>query len=222
MGLRTKLAKLLGYEKIRAPGRRVNSLAAISHVLGHDVKTVFDVGAYDGRSARAFRKKWPVCTVYSFEPGPKNFAKLERIEDPHVHAVPLALSDAPGRASFHVHDFGMTNSLLAGAESAVQTLDVEVDTIDAYCERERIEQIDLLKSDAQGTDLKVLQGAQRMLPEIRAIFCEVSIEPFYDGQAKIGEICSYLKDYRLFDFFDGHYSEDGHLRWADLLFYRAR
>jgi hypothetical protein len=50
---------------------------------------------------------------------------------------------------------------------------VQVTTLDAFCNRERIASIDILKTDTEGYDARVLSGARRMLSEKR-IHCVVS------------------------------------------------
>ena len=71
------------------------------------------------------------------------------------------------------------------------TLAVEIDTLDNYCEEKGITRIDLLKIDAEGSDLDIILGSQRMLPSIRYI----QFEEWGDGHTeKIKEL---LKDYEV-------------------------
>ena len=101
-------------------------------------------------------------------------------------------------------------------------LKVEGITIDQYCLKNNIEQIDILKIDVQGNELKVLEGAKRMLTNnrIKLIFLEISIASNYEGQSEIDQVIRLLKihKYRIFNFFKMKHQE-GRLIECDALFY---
>ena len=42
------------------------------------IRTVFDIGAFDGDTARIFRRLFPAATIHCFEPSPTEFARLAR------------------------------------------------------------------------------------------------------------------------------------------------
>lgn len=54
---------------------------------------------------------------------------------------------------------------------------------------------DLIWSDVQGAELLVFQGAEKALPNIKAIYTEAGKKPYYHGQTLIPEIDSYLKTF---------------------------
>jgi FkbM family methyltransferase len=55
------------------------------------------------------------------------------------------------------------------------TLEIETTTLDAFCHRERINEIDFLQVDVQGADLQVLEGASEILKcSILAVQIELS------------------------------------------------
>ena len=101
-------------------------------------------------------------------------------------------------------------------------VEVRVNTIDKYCEEHKIHKIDLLKVDVQGNEIKVLEGASRMLgrKNIKLIFTEISIAPSYSNQSEIDEIISLLRanGYRIFNFFKMKHIR-GKLIECDVLFY---
>jgi FkbM family methyltransferase len=241
MGLRTKVMNRLGWVRKRnVSARIVHPLRAVKRTLqGKQVSTIFDVGAFDGGTAKGYRQGFPDATIFSFEPTPAAFEKLvtNTAEDSKIVAVNLALADAPGRTAFQVNQAGVTNSLLGNARASgdwvdsalmeqIETIEVQVDTLDAYCAREGIEQIDLLKIDAQGVDLKVLQGATQLLEggKVTSIFIETCIVPLYEGQGELHEIYGLLhsKGYCLFDLLAPAHAPSGQLMWCDLLFVKGK
>jgi hypothetical protein len=52
----------------------------------------------------------------------------------------------------------------------------------------------LLKIDTQGFELEVLRGSANLLPDILAVYCEVSFVPLYKGQPLASEIIHFLKE----------------------------
>jgi hypothetical protein len=106
----------------------------------------------------------------------------------------------------------MTNSLLRTSEESLggdqsartstrAVVEVPIETLDAFCRREDIERIQILKTDCQGYDLKVLQGAERMISghKVDVITCEVIFDDEYDGQGNYHDLMAFLdtRGYRL-------------------------
>lgn len=141
--------------------------------------TVLDVGGHFGEWSRSLLRAaadQPV-DLHIFEPASFTFTELQRqmggLE--HITLNHVALSDAPGEANLRlVHEGAGTNSLVPFAphgdlrEAAVET--VSVTTIDAYCLGRGIQRVALLKTDAEGNDLRILRGASQLLSD-KAIDC---------------------------------------------------
>jgi hypothetical protein len=49
-----------------------------------------------------------------------------------------------------------------------------------------------LKIDTQGYEAEVLKGASRLMPRVRALECELSLVPLYDGQPLIDEMITMI------------------------------
>ena len=54
---------------------------------------------------------------------------------------------------------------------------------------------DFINLDIQGAELKALQGATKILPHIRAIYCEVNEKELYEGCALLPDLDDFLKQY---------------------------
>ena len=95
-----------GYTKIESRHKVVDRFEAIRRALGNrPLKTIFDVGANHGQSARKFLKQFPGATIHSFEPFPDAFEKLKESAagNPLVMSYPIAVGDKSGTATFHVN-----------------------------------------------------------------------------------------------------------------------
>ena len=113
--------------------------------------------------------------VYSFEPEPRNYARLARNikmnRRDNVTAVNAALSDAPSRLRFHLAIASNSggHSLAHTGCSSDDTIIVEATTIDTYVARQNIKRIDFLKADVEGAELPLLRGAQESITRFRPV-----------------------------------------------------
>jgi hypothetical protein len=100
-------------------------------------------------------------------------------------------------------------------------LRVPIQRLDA-CVSRPLARPSLLKIDVQGFELEVLKGASALLPEIDAIYVEVSYIELYEGQALHGEIerCLEHAGYRPDGRFNLH-RHQGEPVQADRLFRRT-
>ncbi|MCU1307294.1 MAG: hypothetical protein JWN45_1989 [Acidobacteriaceae bacterium] len=135
---------------------------------------VFDVGANVGEWTKRLidHSGATKFIVHAFEPASATFSILTKnLADlpSRVLLLNQALSNEVGTASFYVVGAGLgINSLHKGPGQVESTERVQLNTVDAYCRNANISRIDLLKIDAEGHDLSVLEGARAML-QARAI-----------------------------------------------------
>jgi len=157
----------------------IDDIKRLAAARGLVIDTVFDVGAHVGQTARQYLSAFPSAQVHSFEPHPNSFRCLAQIDNPHLRAHQLALSDGCGAGEFFVFDdmvdpeeavpASMNNSLVQDTQFSriggryEKSISVERATVDAVCERERIERLGLLKIDTEGHELAVLEGARATL-----------------------------------------------------------
>ncbi len=146
-------------------------------------RTVFDVGANVGHFSAGVAHHFPNATVHAFEPNPSTFDQLQRntARLARINPVRLALGAERGTQPFNLYDRSEWASLSErdgwdpGQPPPFGRIEVQVETLDHFCEQQGVSAIDLLKTDTEGCDLQVLTGSTRLLSEgrIRFIFCEV-------------------------------------------------
>jgi FkbM family methyltransferase len=196
---------------------------------------IIDVGAHHGETLIACRRSFPNAMIHCFEPDPESQDILKEIttnlSSVKLHSV--ALGAATGQAQFHRNSESMTNSLLptskesleseyAGFTKTQEVIQVPVETLDSVCMRENIQWIDLLKTDCQGFDLMVLQGAEKMISahQIGLITCEVIFDQEYDGQGKFHELLKFLDNhgYQLVGFYNMSRTRENISTYCDVIF----
>ncbi len=170
-----KFFALLGFEFSRI--NRPTDVFGIQKYLTKDFDaklTIFDIGAYDGRTALKYKNLFPESRIFSFEPFPDSFSKLVKNTSSfdNIIAVNKAIGKEDGYAKFNSNNFAPTNSLLDTHESGSKiwgenlletnkTIDVELQTIDSFVETHSVKKIDILKIDAQGAEYMVLESAKK-------------------------------------------------------------
>jgi FkbM family methyltransferase len=143
-------------------------------------RTVVDVGAHQGEWALAAAQALPTATVYAVEPAPPSVRALrEQTGDTaRIKVIDRALGEEAGRAllAYDRQHPSMASLVPGEHQSAAENFEVEVTTGDQLLAAEGIEEVDVLKIDAEGWDLAVLKGFRGALDagRIRLVQFEVS------------------------------------------------
>jgi len=163
------------------------------------------LGAYEGNGVRHLAKAFPQTVFYAFEPDPDTYARLvaNTADLPNAKPVQAAVGDKDGTATLYRNDLPDTNSLLAVDEKnelmapTGTAVSVRVDTLDTFCEREKLDVVDYVHADLQGYELGMLRGATGLLAakRIKMILLEVCLEPMYVGQASFEELFGFITKY---------------------------
>jgi len=166
------------------------------------VNCVFDVGAHRGLYASFLRAAGFEGRIVSFEPIRRNFLELQERSsaDPKWHAYPIALGDQVGTVPMNVtrrtefcsflspNDYCKTQ--FGDAAEVVETEIVQIERLDRIfdeCVQGICAPKVFLKTDTQGYDLKVLEGAVGRSDFIEALQSEISFRRIYDGMPNFVE-----------------------------------
>lgn len=188
---------------------------------------IFDVGAHRGNVSIAFHRSFPTATIYAFEPVQDTFAILQRsVRDiPNIRPFRLALGDARGAGEIGRFDCDTLSSMLpANLHRARKVESVQVATVDAFCREHQIGEVDILKTDTEGWDGLVLQGARGMLERgaITFILSEIGPDRTADGHSisRFTDLCACLAPYGYVTvgLFDATYDAAGRFKFCNVLF----
>ncbi len=159
--------------------------------------------------------------------------------------IPIALGEKNGSQMLYVTKSPLCSSLLepnsvllnrflnlADLVKLESEEEIEVITLDTFCELENIQEIDFLKIDVQGAGLDVLKGGENLLHKsVFAIQVEVEFSPLYKNEALFSEVDQYLrsKGFVLFDMFIPQRGvrapitsqvRPGQVLWTDVIYLR--
>lgn len=136
-------------------------------------KVAFDIGAHEGTWAELALRAEPGLELHCFEPSSATFARLKaKPWGPKVRLLRMAMGEAPGQARLHVFAEGSgINSLVkregwesySAVPASQRSEKVQVSTVEAYCRSQGIRQVDFIKVDVEGFELKVLKGMAGLL-----------------------------------------------------------
>ncbi len=207
-------------------------------LAGQEVKTILDCGAHHGDMAKNYRRRFPGAKVYCFEPTPATFSALKAATagDPMIEPVNAAIGEKPGRATLTVYDDETSNSLMGGSAVAdgfgspmpapSSTVDVDVQTIDGFCEQRGIKHVDVVKIDIEGLEVPAFRGAERLLKDqaIDVILSEFRIVSSFEGGTTLFSLGEFLAKYGylVFGFYTLMYEPNLRLDWGDVVFVSER
>lgn len=184
---------------------RLNSDYQVAALLReHAADCLVDVGANCGQFASAMRRAGYCGPMVSLEPGAEAFADLRSrsARDPNWTVHRTGVADQVGTLALNVSEstpissfLPVTDEYVAGRPPArvQQTECVQVITLDQLLGDESYERI-FLKTDTQGFDLKVLEGARGIIDRVIGIQIELSIVPIYEGMPNYVEVLTVLRE----------------------------
>lgn len=145
-----------------------------------------DCGAYDGDSAKAFiqalerRGIDSYQEIISFEPDPKNFAKLESLGLCRHRCIPKGVSDREDILYFHSEND-------SGRFDESGDIRIEVDSIDHIVGEG---DVTMIKMDIEGAELCALRGAEKVIKRCHPLLAIC----IYHKKEDLYEIPQYIMD----------------------------
>ena len=150
---------------------------------------VFDVGSFQGNFSRTLKNKLSKekisANFYLFDPNPNIKLKDFFTEN-------IALSSKKGEKIFYLNNFLPSSGsslknivandklwnisrrvLTLGLKKNFSQIGVITDTIDNFCKKKKIKQINVLKIDVEGSEFEVIQGAKKQLESTEIILLEI-------------------------------------------------
>ncbi|MBN1319907.1 MAG: FkbM family methyltransferase [Thermoleophilia bacterium] len=144
------------------------------------VQTFMDVGAHHGFFEVLVGSSNPDCRILAYEPIPENVEVIEKnlllnglTADVHRSAV----SDVTGQRDFQVSEASDSSGFVANPAAAVmRSIKTEVVRLDQFIDCVRSGPV-LVKIDAEGNELKVLEGMRRIIEEREDVRLVIEFNP---------------------------------------------
>jgi len=109
-----KILQRFGYQLSRTANSPIDTFDVQSELITIREPVVLDIGAHIGEVAKIYRERFPLASIYCFEPFPQSFQVLSKsVEgDPRTFCHETAVSEKKGTAILNANLSSATNSLL--------------------------------------------------------------------------------------------------------------
>jgi FkbM family methyltransferase len=135
-------------------------LAPFKDILGwfptYKPDVIIDVGANVGNFTVQYANTLPGARIYSFEPHPVTFDKLEENTQKYPNVTPVCCALSDRQATLRMTDVPLSTANRVTKDGA---LEVEATTLSVAMDDLKIDHASYLKVDAEAHDLEVLKGA---------------------------------------------------------------
>ena len=172
---------------------------------------LIDCGAYIGEFTKDFLKLFPNSKCICIEPSPKSFKKLKNLfrKNINVTLVNVGLFDEKAEREIFINQSEKTNSFFDQDKDIPECQKefhtgkskslVKLEKLDKVIKKENFidqnsGQIDILKIDVQGSELKLLKGALETLKVTKYILIEIHFIRSYKSSPLFMDIHNFLNE----------------------------
>jgi FkbM family methyltransferase len=152
-----------------------------------------DIGANRGITSVVMAKRLKGGKLYSFEPVPE-YANIlrENLSSNGLDNVVVceqAVTDQIGSINFYRR--GLSSGIIP--EGGAEKCEVPTTTVDRFLQEEKVEKLDVINMDCEGSEFLVLRGAEVTLRRNNVkIFCEIHHDFLKQLGQSVGDLVTYL------------------------------
>ena len=153
------------------------------------------------------------CKVILFEPDSREFESLKMSKNKNEIVLNTALSDFSQTIDFNLCEKQEVSSAYLPNHNfltlfpeperwrVLKTIRIKADTLDNSLKKSNIKDLDFIKIDTQGYELKILNGSVENLDKVIGLELEVEFAPLYENQPLFGDVDSFVRSFG-FELFD--------------------
>lgn len=193
--------------------RQIFSSYLLDEVPLNRSHTVIDCGANYGDLWGLLSERIDPANYFAFEPSSRDFRLLQKNVSPLAVCEQKALGNNSGSLLLYVASEKGDSSLIQPASFETTEM-CAVFTLDDYCRVQGISKIRLLKIEAEGAEVEVLQGAATMLQFTDYVCFDGSPERGVSKESTFASVVNMLWE-------SGFYCLDVNFRWHRALFVNA-
>ena len=190
--------------RMPVPVRVTNAWESLKRL---DIRTVIDVGAYDGDTGRIFRDMWPNAELHCFEPQVEIFSRLRNwasTQNGQVHAYNFAVGNVSRIQTLRVvQERDRTASIIRRFDDEqpgkmpVASHEVRVERLDDVLDAAALTAGIFIKIDVEGFEREVMRGGSAVLDRAAVCVIEHHTRLTPHGAADMAEIAGILESHGL-------------------------
>ncbi len=144
----------------------------LKKIIGDNQPIFFDGGANVGEFSLLLRENYPKARIFAFEPNNTPYEKLQiNSKDKNIEIFMAGLSSSNKEAEIFTNPDNTSKygsiykSVLTEIhhQKNVQGKKIELVTLDGFCQKNNIDNIDFLKLDIEGHEVEALRGGENLL-----------------------------------------------------------
>lgn len=216
--------------KVRSPVVLENDwVMDVSRLLaGKDSGTVIDIGANCGQTTKRLARAFPAFDIHCMEPNADLHPKIREKTSFHkkvsIHRLGAGAEDTElpfYKSSKHEsNSFHKEWSHRHGKPLAEEV--VPICRLDTFCRQHHIDTISVLKTNAEGFDYQILEGAAPLLAEkkILSVIVEVSFGALGQESTRPGSYLNLMEEhgYQFLGLYEAARFKTGGIKWGNMLF----
>lgn len=213
--------------KERDKGYLLNNLISIIKNNHYTPKLIVDVGANHGTWSRVWKNAFPNTRFIMIEPQYWLQPSFEDLLDSHTVFLPIGAGKQNGSFKFTINsDRDDSSTFYLSADEALargyKQIEIPVKTLNAIVQENGNSIPDIVKIDAEGIDIDVLDGASDLFGKTEMFMVEASINSTLK-QTELNNVVNYMesKGYRAFEITDINRPFPNNVLWlVELVFIR--
>jgi len=220
--------RLSRLDHVQAPDYGASVLFTTLKRFGFSPRHVLDIGANHGNWTRVALNYFPEAEYLLIEPQDHLKVHVQDLIDSgyKIRWINVGVADKPGTLRFYVSDRDDSSTFLPREEQpqtrVASETTVAVETLDAIVSTYKLPAPEMVKIDAEGFDLKVMQGAASLIGKTDLFLLEAGVLcPFENSVVRVVSTMEYL-GYRLVDITELNRSPKHGVLWlTELAFLRT-
>jgi FkbM family methyltransferase len=156
--------------------------------LGFSPKHIVDIGANHGSWTRKAIEFFPDADYTLFEPQDHLRVYIEDMvaAGRKIRWVGAGVGDSSGKLPFSISVRDDSSTFLQPRQGAAQQTVVEVKTLDEFFATSQLAIPEMVKIDAEGFDVKILNGATKLLGKTEIILAEAAVcNPEFENKCEV-------------------------------------
>lgn len=161
-----------------------------------DIKNIFIIGCRDLYEVNYFKQKLPNSLIFAFEPNKNQYEEcVNNCKYKDVYFFNYALGNENKISDFYITTGNVGASSVLKPSFVPHTNDNKIIKTQIYIKKASTQfnfNPDIIWMDVQGYELEVLKGFDNNIKNVKSIFTEVGLKPYYENHGLKSSIEEYL------------------------------